>query len=94
MTTHPHSSDPDAGSKQDRKNRSDVTGIPSAIGHPFAPMGHYPPMVHHAPIQGLSTHHKKISCPACSRSIKWNGMPVTFTCQGCKNTIDGALLPS
>ena len=87
MTTNPHSANQVAGSKWDNKLRTDVTGsTSSAIGH------HFPPMVHNAPIHGLSTLHDTIACPECSANILWNGNAVTFTCQGCGALIDGAML--
>jgi hypothetical protein len=87
MSTHPHSADQVAGSKWDNKLRTDVTGNASSdIGH------HFPPMVHHAPIHGMTTPHHPIPCPSCSASIYWNGAPVSFLCQGCGATVDGATL--
>jgi hypothetical protein len=86
MTAHPHSSNQDAGSKQDNKHRSDVTGIPSTIGHPFIPH------VQNAPVRGLTTPHTVIECPECSAAIKWHGLSVVFNCAGCGSAIDGALL--
>ena len=87
MTAHAHSSNQDAGSKQDNKNRSDVTGIPSTIGHPFIPH------VQNAPVRGLTTRHTRVSCPECFAGILWNGdTSVTFPCQGCGSVVDGANL--
>jgi ribosomal protein L37AE/L43A len=92
MTTHPHSANQIAGSKWDNKLRSDVNGMPSAIGHHFGLPSHHAPMVHNSPVSGLTTHHDVIECPACSASILWNGSPVLFMCEGCGGTIDGATL--
>jgi hypothetical protein len=93
MSTHPHAANQPAGSKYDKKNRTDVSGYnSSAIGHPFSAFGHFPPMVHTAPIHGMSTPHSVISCPACFSRILWNGAPVAFLCQGCGGTVDGATL--
>jgi hypothetical protein len=93
MTTHAHAANQPVGGKYDRKNRTDVSGSSSsAIGHHFGHFGHFAPMVHTAPIHGLTTAHQKISCPACSAGILWNGAPVAFLCAGCGGTIDGATL--
>jgi len=93
MTTHPHSANQPAGSKYDKKNRTDVTGdASSAIGQPFGHFGHFAPMVHNAPIHGMSVHHDVIECPECSARILWNGAPETFACQGCGGMVDGKAL--
>lgn len=94
MTAHSHVAGTQAGTKVDKKYRPDVaSGGPSgAIGHPFPAFGHFPPMIHTAPIHSFTTHHYTIACPACGVGILWNGAPVTFLCQGCGATVDGKAL--
>ena len=87
MTTHPHASNQVAGSTHDRHLRTDVTGsVSSEIGK------HFTPMVHNAPIHGLTTPHQVTQGPECFSSILFNGQPVTFTSQGCGSVNDGATL--
>jgi len=82
--TNPHASE---GTGDDSKYRTDVTGsVSSEIGKHFAPM------IHSAPIHGMSTSHERIACPLCGVGILWDRAPVSFTCQGCSGVIDGSSL--
>jgi hypothetical protein len=93
MTAHPHAANQPAGSKYDRKNRTDVSGnASSAIGVPFEPFGHHPPMLHAAPIHSMTVPHDVVECPSCFAAVLWNRAPVSFLCQGCGATIDGSTL--
>jgi len=93
MSAHPHAADQVAGSKWDNKLRPDVTGNASSdVGNPFPAFPHFPPMVHYAPIHGLTVKHVVIECPSCFAWIHWDRRPVPFLCQGCGSIIDGATL--
>jgi hypothetical protein len=86
MTAHPHAANQSAGSKYDRKLRTDVTGNTGGIGH------HFPPMVHNAPVHGMTVAHDVVECPSCFAGVLWNRAPVSFICQGCGAIIDGSTL--
>ena len=75
MATHPHSSGNKAGSYPDSVERPDVQ---------FGGIGkHFPPMVHTAPVNGMSTPHFVTSCPSCSAAILWSHHGGNGTCAGC-----------
>jgi hypothetical protein len=80
--THPHASG-DQGDYNDGTARTDVAGgVSSGIGQHFAPM------VHHAPIHGMSTPHAKLHCRACTANTFWARHMDVPPCAHCGGALD------